>query len=67
LVSYSFERIGKLLEERELRLRRYDQTAEKSGRLTGCASFQVMEAERIQAALTHGRHLAQAGFETLLR
>jgi len=27
----------------------------------------VMEVERIQAALTHDQHFAQAGFETLLR
>jgi predicted nucleic acid-binding protein len=26
-----------------------------------------MEAEQIQAALTHDQHFAQAGFETLLR
>jgi len=27
----------------------------------------VMEAEQMQAALTHDQHFAQAGFETLLR
>jgi len=26
-----------------------------------------MEAEQIEAALTHDQHFAQAGFETLLR
>ena len=48
-------------------LRRYKQAADKSWSLTDCASFQVMEAEQIQAALTHDQHFAQAGFETLLR
>ena len=51
----------------ESALRRYQQAADKSWSLTDCASFQVMEAERIQAALTHDQHFAQAGFETLLR
>ena len=48
-------------------LRRYKQAADKSWSLTDCASFEVMEAEQIQAALTHDQHFAQAGFETLLR
>ena len=48
-------------------LRRYKQAANKSWSLTDCASFEVMEAEQIQAALTHDQHFAQAGFETLLR
>jgi uncharacterized protein len=53
-------------EQFESALRRYKQAADKSWSLTDCASFQVMEAERIQAALTHDQHFAQAGFETLL-
>jgi len=48
-------------------LRRYKQAADKSWSLTDCASFEVMEAEQIQVALTHDQHFAQAGFETLLR
>ena len=48
-------------------LRRYKQAADKSWSLTDCASFEVMEAEEIQAALTHDQHFAQAGFEALLR
>ncbi|MGB2900750.1 MAG: PIN domain-containing protein [Candidatus Acidiferrum sp.] len=48
-------------------LRRYKQAVDKSWSLTDCASFQVMEAEHIQAALTLDQHFAQAGFETLLR
>jgi uncharacterized protein len=48
-------------------LQRYQQSADKSWSLTDCASFEVMEAENIEVALTHDRHFAQAGFETLLR
>jgi predicted nucleic acid-binding protein len=51
----------------ESALRRYRQAADKGWSLTDCASFQVMEAEQIRAALTHDQHFAQAGFETLLR
>jgi uncharacterized protein len=54
-------------EQFENALRRYKQAPDKSWSLTDCASFQVMEAEQIQAALTHDQHFAQAGFETLLR
>jgi uncharacterized protein len=54
-------------EQFERALRRYKQAADKSWSLTDCASFRVMEAEQIQAALTHDEHFAQAGFETLLR
>ena len=54
-------------EQFESALRRCKQAADKSWSLTDCASFQVMEAEQIQAALTHDQHFAQAGFETLLR
>jgi uncharacterized protein len=54
-------------EQFERALRRYKQAADKSWSLTDCASFQVMEAEQIQAALTHDQHFTQAGFETLLR
>jgi predicted nucleic acid-binding protein len=54
-------------EQFESALRRYKQAADKSWSLTDCASFQVMEAEQIQAALTHEQHFAQAGFGTLLR
>jgi len=53
-------------EQFESALRRYKQAADKSWSLTDCASFQVMEAEQIQAALTYDQHFAQAGFETLL-
>ena len=54
-------------EQFESALRRYKQTADKSWSLTDCASFQVMETEQMQAALTHDQHFAQAGFEALLR
>ena len=48
-------------------LRRYNQAADKSWSLTDCASFEVMELEHIEAALTSDRHFVQAGFEALLR
>src|SRR5260370_18237759 len=51
----------------ETPLRRYNQEADKSWSLTDCASFQVMEAEQIQAALTRDQHFGQAGFEAWLR
>jgi uncharacterized protein len=54
-------------EQFESALQRYKQAADKSWSLTDCASFQVMEAEQIQAALTHDHHFAQMGFEALLR
>jgi len=54
-------------EQFESALQRYRQAADKSWSLTDCASFQVMEAEEMQAALTHDQHFAQAGFEALLR
>jgi len=54
-------------EQFESALRRYKQAADKSWSLTDCASFEVMESEQIQAALTHDQHFAQAGYETLLR
>ncbi|HTF25711.1 MAG TPA: PIN domain-containing protein [Candidatus Limnocylindria bacterium] len=54
-------------EQFETALRRYKRAADKSWSLTDCASFQVMETEQIQAALTHDQHFAQAGFEPLLR
>jgi predicted nucleic acid-binding protein len=46
---------------------RYKQSADKNWSLTDCASFQIMETERITAALTHDYHFVQAGFEALLR
>jgi hypothetical protein len=46
---------------------RYKQCADKNWSLTDCASFHIMETERITAALTHDRHFVQAGFEALLR
>ncbi len=59
--------VSQTSEQFESALRRYKQAADKSWSLTDCASFQVMEAEQIQAALTHDQHFAQAGFEALLR
>ena len=51
----------------ESALHRYQRAADKGWSLTDCASFQVMEAQQIRAALTHDQHFAQAGFEVLLR
>jgi predicted nucleic acid-binding protein len=48
-------------------LKRYQEMADKSWSLTDCASFLIMEEERLTAALTHDRHFSQAGFQTLLR
>jgi uncharacterized protein len=47
--------------------KRYQDMADKSWSLTDCASFLIMEEERLMGALTHDRHFAQAGFQTLLR
>jgi uncharacterized protein len=54
-------------EQFEKALGRYQAMSDKSWSLTDCASFLLMEAENIRAALTHDRHFLQAGFETLLR
>jgi predicted nucleic acid-binding protein len=59
--------VAQTSEQFEGALRRYKQAADKSWSLTDCASFEVMEAEQMQAALTHDQHFAQVGFETLLR
>jgi predicted nucleic acid-binding protein len=59
--------IPQTAEQFERALQRYEQAADKSWSLTDCAIFQIMEAEHIQAALTHDQHFAQAGFDVLLR
>lgn len=51
----------------EKALKRYQDMTDKSWSLTDCASFIIMEEKRLTAALTHDRHFAQAGFQTLLR
>jgi predicted nucleic acid-binding protein len=48
-------------------LSRYEDRVDKNWSLTDCASFLVMEAEGIEAALTHDQHFTQAGFQALLR
>jgi uncharacterized protein len=48
-------------------LRQYRAVADKNWSLTDCASFLIMEEQGLTAALTHDRHFAQAGFQTLLR
>jgi predicted nucleic acid-binding protein len=51
----------------ERALKRYRDMSDKSWSLTDCSSFLIMEEERLASALTHDRHFAQAGFQTLLR
>ena len=51
----------------EKALKRYQGMADKSWSLTDCASFLIMEEQGLTSALTHDRHFAQAGFQTLLR
>jgi len=51
----------------EKALKRYQDMADKSWSLTDCASFSIMEEERLTASLTYDRHFAQAGFQALLR
>ena len=51
----------------ERAVQRYQEMADKSWSLTDCASFIIMEDERLTSALTHDRHFGQAGFQTLLR
>jgi len=51
----------------ERALRRYEDRVDKDWSLTDCASFLIMEAEGIEAVLTHDQHFAQAGFRALLR
>lgn len=48
-------------------LARYEERIDKDWSLTDCASFLIMEAEGIEAVLTHDQHFAQAGFQALLR
>lgn len=48
-------------------MRRYAERSDKSWSLTDCASFLIMEALAIEAALTHDQYFAQAGFQVLLR
>lgn len=44
----------------------YVRMVDKSWSVTDCASFEIMQAERISAALTHDRHFAQAGYDVLM-
>jgi predicted nucleic acid-binding protein len=51
----------------ESALRKYRAAPDKGWSLTDCASFLIMEAEAIRAALTYDRHFEQAGFQAILR
>lgn len=46
---------------------RYESRPDKAWSLTDCASFVIMEEEKIEDALTYDDHFAQAGFRSLLR
>ena len=48
-------------------LESFKQASDKQWSLTDCVSFQIMEREGIQSALTYDRHFVQAGYEALLR
>jgi predicted nucleic acid-binding protein len=59
--------VAQTAEQFEDDLQRYNRETNKSWSITDCASFRIMEQERAQAAFTHDRHFAQAGYEALLR
>jgi predicted nucleic acid-binding protein len=54
-------------EQFEAALQGYKRADDKNWSITDCASFQIMERERIRSAFTHDRHFSQAGYEALLR
>ena len=45
---------------------KYEQAGDKTWSVTDCASFQIMQTERISDALTHDRHFAQADYGVLM-
>ena len=59
--------IAQTSEQFEAALQRYKRADDKNWSITDCASFQIMERERIRSAFTHDKHFAQAGYEALLR
>ena len=54
-------------EQFEAALQWYKRADDKNWSITDCASFQIMERDRIRSAFTHDKHFSQAGYETLLR
>jgi predicted nucleic acid-binding protein len=48
-------------------LQLYKHARDKGWSFTDCASFNIMQDERVTAALTHDRHFEQAGYRALLR
>jgi hypothetical protein len=46
---------------------RYQHMVDESWRLTDCASFVIMEQQRLTTALSYDRHFIQARFQALLR
>jgi uncharacterized protein len=59
--------VAQTREQFETALQRYKRADDKHWSITDCASFQIMERERIRYAFTHDKHFSQAGYETLLR
>ena len=47
--------------------RRYKNRPDKFWSLTDCASFLIMEDQKINEALTYDEHFSQAGYKALLR
>jgi uncharacterized protein len=45
----------------------YERRADKGWSLTDCASFLIMQKQKITDALTEDRHFEQVGFKALLR
>ncbi|MBI4744997.1 MAG: PIN domain-containing protein [Deltaproteobacteria bacterium] len=45
----------------------YEQRPDKGWSLTDCVSFEVIQQQRLEAALTNDKHFEQAGFQALLR
>ena len=48
-------------------LDRYRRATDTSWSLTDCASFQIMDQQRMFTAITYDQHFVQAGYEALLR
>lgn len=46
---------------------RYRAAEDKNWSITDCASFDIMEQNSIDAAITYDRHFEQAGYRALLR
>jgi uncharacterized protein len=61
------EVVSQTAEQFEAALTLYAQRQDKAWRLTGCASFLIMQERGMTEALAHDEHFSQAGFLPLLR